>query len=175
MTEETQDKDKDPLLYIPYVSGISEDIRRICRQYNRQVIFRSGRTLRSILTRVKDNLPMGMNSNIVYKIPCSCGKVYVGETIRRLETRIKEHHVACKKGQIEKSAIAEHAWTEHHTVLWEEAKVIDQAKRLKELLIKEALNIHLVPVKKRLNRDTGLEIPDCWRPIIKKHIIPPPT
>ena len=70
---------------------------------------------------------------------------------------------------MEKSAIAEHAWKEHHQILWEETKVIDQARRQKQLLIKEALNIHLVPEDERLNRDTGLEIPDCWRPLLKRH------
>ena len=29
------------------------------------------------------------------EVPCSCGKVYIGETKRRLETRIKEHMQGC--------------------------------------------------------------------------------
>ena len=41
-------------------------------------------------------------------IPCQCGKVYVGETQRRLGTRVKEHRDACMKGDTWKSAIAEH-------------------------------------------------------------------
>ena len=28
---------------------------------------------------------------ILYHILCSCGKVYIGEAVRRLEMRIKEH------------------------------------------------------------------------------------
>ena len=125
--------------------------------------------LRSILTRVKDDLLIGMNSNVVYKIPCNCGKVYVGETIRRLETRIKEHRTACMRGEVEKSALAEHAWEEQHPILWEEVTVEDQVMRQKELLIKEALNIHLVPEEERLNRDVGIQIPACWKPLIKRH------
>ena len=39
-------------------------------------------------------------------------------------------------------------------------KVNDQAKGLEELLIKEALNIHLVPEKERLNRD--IDIHTWW-------------
>ena len=168
--EETQDRDKDHLLCIPYVNGVSEDIRRICRQYNlQQVIFKSGRTLRSILTGWRMLSPQALAPlNVVYKILCSCEKVYIGETIHRLETRLKEHRTACKKGETDKSAIAEHAWKEHHPILWEETKVIDQAKKQKQLLIKEALNIHCVSEEERLNRDTGLEIPDCWKRIIKK-------
>ena len=55
-------------------------------------------------------LPTSMQSNVVYQIPCSCGRVYVGETVRRLETRMKEHLEACKRGECSKSAVAEHAW-----------------------------------------------------------------
>ena len=48
-----------------------------------------------MLTKVKDTLSMEM-SKVVYQVPCSCGKVYVGETVRRLETRM-EHRDACQK------------------------------------------------------------------------------
>ena len=42
--------------------------------------------------------------------------MYIGETTRRLEQRISEHQDACRKGAREekKSAVAEHAWKEHH-------------------------------------------------------------
>ena len=40
---------------------------------------------------------------------CSCGKVYIGKTVRRrLEMRIKEHKDTCKKGAVEKSAVPDH-------------------------------------------------------------------
>ena len=38
---------------------------------------------------------------------CSCGHVYIGETKKALETRIKEHKAATRRGKIEKSPIAE--------------------------------------------------------------------
>jgi predicted GIY-YIG superfamily endonuclease len=161
-------KNEKRSICIPYICGISEDIRRVCGQYNRHVIFKSGQTLRSILTKVKDTLPIGMKSNVVYKIPCSCGKVYIGETKCRLETRIKEHQTACEKGDVEKSAIAEHAWKHHHPVMWKGATVVDHVRGWKELLIKEALNIHQIPKQERINRDTGLEISACWNPIMKR-------
>ena len=76
--------------------------------FNVWVVYRSGPTLRSLLTKVKDPLPVSKLSNVVYEIPCECRKVYIGETKRRLETRIKEHKVACERGQTEKLAVAEH-------------------------------------------------------------------
>ena len=63
-----------------------------------------------MLSKVKDTLSVGKQSNAVYSIPCSCGQVYIGETKRRLETRLKEDRNACKKGMTEISAVAEHAW-----------------------------------------------------------------
>ena len=71
-------------------------------------------------------------SGVVYRIPCSCGKVYLGETRRRLETRLKEHKDVCRKGELEKS---EHAWTHHHAIKWEETSVMDRASRRNELLL----------------------------------------
>ena len=70
----------------------------------------SGPTLRGLLTKVKDPLPIEKQSNIVYEVPCTCGKVYIGETKRRLGTRLQEHKDACAKCLTNKSAIAEHAW-----------------------------------------------------------------
>ena len=84
-------------------------------------------TLRAQLSRVKDKLPTSMSSCVVYSIPCSCGKVYIGETTRRLEQRISEHQDACRKGEEKKSAVAEHAWKEHHPIRWQETSVIDRA------------------------------------------------
>ena len=68
------------------------------------------------------------------------GSLYIGETKRPLETRIKEHRAATRQGETAKSAIAEHAWGQH-PILWEETSVLDQAKNNTTLLIKEALQL----------------------------------
>ena len=156
---------RPPLVMLPYTEGVSEDIRRVCRKFGLKVVFRSGLSLRSMLTRVKDTLGMEKRSKVVYQIPCSCGKKYIGETVRRLETRMKEHRDACQKGALEKSALAEHAWENHHPIKWEEATVIDQARTNKELLLKEAIHIRLQ--HPHLNRDGGLELPGCWVAALK--------
>ena len=135
-----------------------KDIRRVCRKFNIRVVFKSGQTLRSMLTKVKDTLPLGKQSNVVYRIPCSCGQVYIGETKRRLETRLKEHRDACERGMMEKSAVAEHAWENHHPIDWEETTVLDRG-RGQELLLKEALHIQMTPSEERFNQDGGLEVP----------------
>ena len=163
MTSQTSNQEP-PLATIaaPYVSGLSEDIRRVCRQFNIRVAFRSGRSLRSVLTRVKDPLPPDLQSKVIYKVPCSCGKAYIGETTRRLETRLKEHKDACRKQLTDKSAIAEHAWNSHCPIKWEEASVLDHARNSPDLMIKEAIHIQTTPMDRLINRDKGAEIPGCW-------------
>ena len=69
-------------MVIPYVAGMSEDIRCVCRKFNIRIVFKSRWTFRSMLTKVKDTLPLGKQSNVVYRIPCSCGQVYIGETMQ---------------------------------------------------------------------------------------------
>ena len=84
-----------------------------------------------------------------------------------METRIKEHEDVCKKGMTEKSTIAEYAWATDHKIEWSETRVLDQARRRKELMIKEALHISLIPEIHRFNRDGGLELPACWVATLK--------
>ena len=52
-------------MVIPYVAGMSEDIRHICRKFNIRVLFKSGRTLRSMLTKVNDILHLLVSNTIV--------------------------------------------------------------------------------------------------------------
>ena len=159
---------KPTLMLLPYVEGVSERIRKACRNLNIRVVFKSGPTLRSMLTKVKDPLPAEKQANVVYEVPCTCGKVYIGETKRRLETRLKEHREACVRGQTSKSAIAEHAWTEDHPINWSGTKVIQRASHTMELVMKEALCIQSTPPDARFNRDSGYELPDCWVALNRK-------
>ena len=112
------------------------------------------------LTKVKDPLTMEKQTKVVYCIPYSCGEAYIGETVRRLETKVKEHRDACQKGALEKSALAEHAWMNHHPIKWEEVSMIVWARTAKELLVKEA--IYILLNHPSLNWEGGLELPRYW-------------
>ena len=62
--EEVRDEqgDKPLVVTIPYVSGLSEDIRHLCRRLN---IKTAGMTLRAQLSRVKDKLQPSKSSCVV--------------------------------------------------------------------------------------------------------------
>ena len=68
-----------------------------------------------------------MMKNCVYSIPCSCGKIYKGETSRPQKARLEEHQKVVVRGDIKKSGMADHIWKEKgsHLPLWDEVEIID--------------------------------------------------
>ena len=116
---------------------------------------------------MKDVDPLLSRAGVVYKIPCSCGKEYIGETKRALGTCLKEHQAATRRGEVEKSAIAEHAWAEQHHPFWEEISILEQADRDDVMRTEEAFCITTAEHQKSLNRDHGTAISDCWKPLLR--------
>ncbi len=52
----------------------------------------SQKPLGKALSKVKDDIPMEDQGNLIYKLSCNdCDAVYVGETSRALADRISEH------------------------------------------------------------------------------------
>ena len=93
-----------------------------------------------MLTKVKDKLALSKQSIVVYCIPSSYGKVYISKTKSRMETRQKEHWDVCERRVMEKSAVAQHVWENHHLIHWEETTVLNIGRE-QELLLEEALLI----------------------------------
>jgi len=165
-------------MYIPYVSGLSEDIRRVCRRHDIKTLFKTPLTLHHQLMWVKDTDPLGKRAGVVYQLPCGeCESSYIGETKRPLETRLREHKAAIKRGEVLMSAVAEHAWTNQHQPLWGSARVLDIAANKTILLIKEAMHIHMAKSSSSslMNRDRGIPIADCWKPILNRACHATPT
>ena len=86
---------------LPYVRGLAKRTQKICSPYDIRTIFTSGSTLQRYLFWVKPPTEFNMIKNCVYSIPCSCDKIYKGETDRPLKVRL-EHRKAVVGGEIEK-------------------------------------------------------------------------
>ena len=87
-----------------------------------RTVFKSDTTLRSHLVRPKDALEPTKQDGVVYKIPCECGKVYIGETGRAMQDRIKEHNRDIRLARTQTSAVSEHANETGHLPIWKEVK-----------------------------------------------------
>ena len=65
---------------LPYVKGLSQQLRRSLQQKGVRAVFKSETTLSSQLVRPKDAVDPTKQDGVVYRIPCECSKVYIGET-----------------------------------------------------------------------------------------------
>ena len=112
---------------IPYVREVSEKIKRICSKVGIRIMFRSGRTLRSLLTKVKPRTDPTDATGVVYRISCmDCDRSYIGKTCRTLNVRLKEHQCCCRNLESQKLAVAQHAIEEDHRIHWSKSTVIDK-------------------------------------------------
>ena len=117
--------------------------------------------------RSKDALEPTKQDGVVYKIPCECGKVYIGETGRAMQDRIKEHDRDLRLARTQTSAVSEHADETGHLPIGKEVKFIDRDPHWYTRRVKEAIHVRLHP--NNINRDSGIEIPEAWIPTIRKH------
>ena len=69
---------------LPYVKGLSEQLRRYLEQQGVRAIFKWETTLRSQLVRPKDAVDPDKRDGVVSRIPCECGKMYIGERVEDL-------------------------------------------------------------------------------------------
>ena len=111
---------------LPYVQGLPEQLRRCLQQQGVRVVFKSETTLRSHLIRPKDPADPTKLDDVVYRIPCECGKVYIGETGRPMQERIKEHDRDIRLVRTQSYASSEHAHNTGNYPLWDEIKFIDR-------------------------------------------------
>ena len=83
-----------------------------------------------LINSIKDNRKCEKGG--VYKIKCkSCPSIYIGETLRELHVRTKEHEDACRLHHVKKSAVAKHYWKflGKHEIDWKDANFIEREGR----------------------------------------------
>jgi hypothetical protein len=115
-----------------------------------------------VLRPVKDDL--GLKVPGVYRIPCECGEVYVGQTGRSMEARCKQHMRHIRLEQPEKSAVAEHSINTSHRIDFSSTPVLEKTAGYMDRLVKEAIEIRLNT--RNFNRDDGFTLSQSWYPVI---------
>ncbi|XP_053687290.1 uncharacterized protein LOC128736823 [Sabethes cyaneus] len=79
---------------IPYIPGLSERIGKSLRKHDIIAAYKPNDKIKTtIFTKLKDQIPIMQQTNVVYSIPCGvCNdKEYIGQTSQMLEKRIKQH------------------------------------------------------------------------------------
>ena len=122
----------------------------------------------SVMGKIKDRPEKGEIPGVVYAVGCKeCSKVYIGETKRTANQRMKEHNADMRMGRVEKSAIAEHVHATGHEVHWE-ARVIEKEQHGGRRKVKEAIHIHRMQKRRgSVNQDCGWRLSKIWLDLIK--------
>ena len=175
--KKTKPKSTQPILHItlPYHHQLSKPLKKTLTKYDIKTTSSSAPTLKSMLSSIKTPTPTLKTRHTIYEIPCKdCDDFYIGQTYRPLLTWIKEHE-ACYRlnnhtdnltGNI-KSAPAKHGHDKHHTLDWNNTKILTTASTRPQLNLLEhaAIQIRDTPLNRQL---CGPRINPNWKPILSK-------
>ena len=174
--DNTESEEKKPYVVMPYLpDGVFHQMKRACTKAGVQLITKPGTKLKDILCAPNRTRHDAIKKPGVYKLKCECAdnSIYVGQTIRPIETRIKEHRNAAEKGKWAHSGISQHKESCKVDVNWEPEvlKSLNNKNKKKltyDLKVREALEIkrHNCGPGKGLNEDFGAYVKTTqWNPV----------
>jgi hypothetical protein len=126
-----------PHLYqpdLPFVGTIFNRIGRVLAGHNIKSVGFPHMKLSSLLRPVKDHLELRTSG--VYRIPCDCGRVYIGQTGRSMDIRLKEH----------------------------QRHILATKTRYMDRIVREAIELELQSCN--INRGSGFCLSKSWKPLI---------
>ena len=160
------------IIKIPWIPRLGPKLRKIFKKHNIKTIFTSPPNLQSILCNHKSKLPENSQAG-VYKLNCSCGATYVGETKKKVATRLAEHQRDIRTEKWMSTGCSEHARGCQGEFNWDENVTIAKEPIYRRRKIREALEIRRWKTgpdqPTGLNRDTGnFANTNSWNAIFRK-------
>lgn len=140
-----------PVKVIPYIHQVSHNIKRIARKHNVQVVFSApcklsklcaltnSKKRRVCVTQHRNKFTMCV-FNVVYSIPLSCGRRYIGQTGRCFNERAREHNLNVRNQT--GGFLGEHCKRCGCTPDFQRTQFLKKAKDKTEREIMEAFFIH---------------------------------
>ena len=150
-------------IVVPYMKGLSDTCKNICRRYGVEVYFKGSRTIRDHLVHPKDKDTILKKSGVIYKYSCGrvdCGEEYIGESGRTFGERYREHLRS-------PSPIMDHYNTTGHEVSLENFTIVGREDNNIARNIKEAIFIRVNDPS--LNRNIGkFQLPHIWDEVLAR-------
>ena len=138
--------------------------------YGFNIAYKPMNKLNTFIKTGKDSLPKDDQCGVVYKINClNCESSYVGQTKRKLKTRIKEHKADIRKPSSEISVVSRHRMNEMHELDWDNIRILDREQSLAKRRISEM--IHIKRQTSGINKQSDTEgLPEVYFPLLKKDV-----
>lgn len=130
----------------PFIKGLSCRLNNCLNDTDAKLVFYNLETVKRVYTKLKDKTKVENKSNVVYKIPCSCNKVYIGQTSQYIKKRIAQHKLDCRAVNVlkeNKTALAAHHFDLGHNFYFENVKLLDSERVHLKKNISEMIQITL--------------------------------
>ena len=156
---------------LPWIPGLSPKLRKCYKKAGYKTVFKSGASIKQLLTsKNKSTLPLNSYPG-VYRINCtseSC-QPYVGETKLQIRNRILQHQDGVEKNNVMKSALAFHRISCSAPIDWDNVSTLKIESRRFERKVREALEIQrhrCGPKHGGMNLDEGQYLKSSfWTPL----------
>ena len=154
---------KKPYIVVPYMKGLSESCKNICRGHGIEMHFKGANTIRQLLVHPKDEDNILKKSRVIYRYKCGrvdCKDEYIGESGRTSAERFREDLRS-------PSPIHDHYKTTGHEVSLDNFSIVSRDDQSMTRAIREAM---LITVNEpSLNRNIGkYQLPHIWDEVLVK-------
>jgi len=157
ISEERKTNDNNDIsktMVVPFVKGISNGIKRIVKNCV-NVRFSIPKKLDSIIKRGKDKLELKQNTGVVYRLDCKdCEQVYIEQTKRHLETRVREHRNNIKNASGNNSVVTNHRLSTNHEFKWDNVSILHKERHRRK---REIAEMFFIKKYKKSNRTLNLQ------------------
>ena len=79
---------------VPYIQGLSESCKNICRKHEVEMYFRGVNTIRDLLVHLQNRDTILQKSGVIHRYKCGrvdCEEEYIGESGRTFAEMFREH------------------------------------------------------------------------------------
>lgn len=106
--DESKEKSKERPIVLPYIHNVSHGLKKIAIRFGIPMVFKAPNKLISLCHKVNNNQQRSSKfcsvshsdkfneceKEVVYFVPLSCGRKYIGQTGRCINTQLREHNMA---------------------------------------------------------------------------------
>lgn len=109
---------------LTYIPKLTDKIHKVIKNQNTiiKIAKKPYNKNSDIFSKLKDKTPVENRDGVVYEIPCSCKKIYIGQTSQPVKERMRQHKNNIKN-KSEYSAVVQHYKNNTHELNFENIKI----------------------------------------------------